>query len=144
MKKNVFVIDFVDGKIYGSKTALKKAGQPGTAEYKELTSKMAAHPTFKVCEKEANTKKKTYEGLDFIVMRNYIQAQENADELMAEFEAVRKIANGKYGFVKKWFLDTFKDFNIKDAKKAISDKNVVRAKATVKRVVKNQAADNAA
>ena len=144
MKKNVFSIDFTKETICGSKSALKKASNPASEEYKELTAKMAAHPTFKVVEKEPNNHKKTYEGLNFKTMRDYISTQPNADELMAEFEAVKKMADGKYGLVKKWFLDTFKDFKVKEAKKAISDNKLVRAKATVKRVVKNQAADNAA
>lgn len=138
MKKNVFVINFVEGTISGSMSALKKASNPNSAEYKELTAKMAAHPNFKVVEKESNTKKNTYEGLNFPMMRNYINSLSNADEMMAEFEAVKKMAGGKYGLVKKWFLDTFKNdantFKVSDAKKKIANAKVRSAKATVTRV----------
>lgn len=148
MKKNVFVIDFVNGKIWGSKSALKKASNPASDEYKELTAKMAAHPTFKVYEKEANPKKNTYEGLDFKMMKNYINAQPNAKELMAEFDMAIAMFNGKYPLVKKWFLDTFKDdadtFKVSEAKRQIADAKVSRVKATVKRVSVKQADEAAA
>jgi len=86
MKKNIFTINFTNSTISGSKSALKKASNPASAEYKELTAKMAAHPTFKVVEKEPNTDKNTYKGMDFKMMRDYINAQPNAKELMAEFD----------------------------------------------------------
>lgn len=144
MKKNVFVIDFVAGEIKGSKSALKKAGNPKSDEYKELTAKMAAHPTFTVAEKESNENKNTYKGMNFQMMRNFISVQPNADELMAEFDRAMEIADGKYPLVKKWFLDTFKDdadkFKVSKAKKAISDEKIKRVKTSVKRVPNNQAA----
>lgn len=144
MKRNVFVVDFLNEKIWGSKSALKKAGNPATAEYKELISKIAAHPTFKVAEKEQNPKKNTYEGLSFQMMQDYIKTQSNAEELMAEFEAVKKLSDGKYPLVKKWFLETFKvdakSFKVDQAKTTISADKIKRAKATVKRVSVKSAA----
>lgn len=143
MKKNVFVIDFVTGEIKGSKSALVKAGRSGTDEYKELTAKMAAHPNFKVVAKESNDKKNTYKGLNFTMMREYIKTQPNADELLAEFEAAKELACGKYPVVKQWFLDTFKDdgskFIVSKAKKTISNEKYNRVKASVKRVASAQA-----
>lgn len=148
MKRNVFVVDFVNEKILGSKSALKKAGNPATNEYKELTSKLAAHPTFKVAKRDPNEKKNTYKGLNFPMMENYINAQPNADELMAEYEEVKKLADGKYPLVKKWFLETFKDdtksFKVTQAKTTISDNKIKRAKATVKRIPTNQTSKSAA
>lgn len=103
---------------------------------------MALHPTFKVVEKEPNTNKNTYKGMSFQMMRNYINAQPNAKELMAEFDIAVAMFNGKYPLVKKWFLDTFKDdadtFKVSEAKKQIADAKVSRIKATVKRVANNQ------
>lgn len=143
MKKNIFSISFTEHTISGSKSALKKASNPASAEYKELTTKMALHPTFKVVEKEPNTDKNTYKGMDFKMMRNYINAQPNAKELMAEFDMAVAMFNGKYPLVKKWFLDTFKDdadtFKVSEAKKQIADDKVRRVKATVKRVPVGQA-----
>lgn len=148
MKKNIFTINFTEQTISGSKSALKKASNPASAEYKELTAKMALHPTFKVVEKEANPNKNTYKDMDFKFMRNYINAQSNAKELMAEFETAIVLSGGKYPLVKKWFLDTFKDdadtFKVSEAKKQIADAKVSRIKATVKRVSVKQADEAAA
>ncbi len=143
MKKNIFTIDFTKETISGSKSALKKASNPTSAEYKELTTKMALHPTFKVIEKEPNTDKNTYKGMNFQMMRNYINAQPNAKELMAEFDMAVAMFNGKYPLVKKWFLDTFKDdtdtFKVSEAKKQIATAKVNRVKTPVKRVSNKQA-----
>lgn len=138
MKKNIFTINFTNNTISGSKSALKKASNPASDEYKELTAKMAAHPTFKVVEKEPNAKKNTYEGLNFPMMRAYISTLHNAEEMMAEFETAKAMFNGKYPLMKKWFLDTFKDdadtFKVSEAKKQIATAKVNRVKATVKLV----------
>ena len=148
MKKNIFTINFTESTISGSKSALKKASNPASAEYKELTAKMAAHPTFKVVEKEPNENKNTYEGLDFPMMQNYINTLPNAEEMMAEFIAVKEMAGGKYPLVKKWFLDTFKDdtdtFKVSEAKKQIATAKVNRVKTPVKRVSVKQADEAAA
>ena len=138
MKKNIFTIDFTNSTISGSKSALRKASNPASEEYKELTAKMAAHPTFKVVEKAANTSKNTYKDMDYKFMLNYISTQPNADELKAEFETAKAMFGGKYPLMKKWFLDTFKDdadtFKVSEAKKQIATAKVCRVKATVKRI----------
>ena len=148
MKKNIFTIDFTNSTISGSKSALKKASNPASDEYKELTAKMAAHPTFKVVEKEANAKKNTYKGMGFKMMEDYIRTQDNADELMAEYETAKAMFGSKYPLVKKWFLDTFKDdadtFKVSEAKKQIATAKVSRVKATVKRVPVKMADEAAA
>ena len=148
MRKNIFTINFTEQTISGSKSALKKASNPASAEYKELTTKMALHPTFKVVEKESNPNKNTYKDMDFKFMRNYINAQPNANELMDEFNMAVAMFNGKYPLVKKWFLDTFKDdtatFNINEAKKQIATAKVNRVKATVKLVSVKKADETAA
>ena len=137
MKKSIFSINFTNNTISGSKSALKKASNPASAEYKELTTKMALHPTFKVVEKEPNTDKNTYKGMGFKMMADYIRTQENAEELMVEFETAKQMFGGKYPLVKKWFLDTFKDdadtFKISEAKKQIATAKVNRVKATAKK-----------
>ena len=137
MKKAIFSINFTDNTIYGSKSALKKASNPTTAEHKELMNLLATHPTFKVAEKEPNTKKTTYKGMGFKMMADYISTQDNAEELMAEFETAKMMFGGKYPLVKKWFLDTFKDeadtFKVSEAKKTIATAKVNRVKATVKK-----------
>ena len=53
--KNLFAFNFVDNTIVASKTTLKKAGKPGSPEYKELMKMIAKQPTFRVVEKEVTT-----------------------------------------------------------------------------------------
>ena len=148
MKKSIFSINFTNNTIYGSKSALKKASNPNTAEHKELMKVLAEHPTFKVAEKEPNKNKNTYKDMDFKFMRNYINAQPNADELMAEFETAKAMFGGKYPLVKKWFLDTFKDdtdtFKVSEAKKQIATAKVNRVKVTTRRTLAKQAVEAAA
>ena len=76
-KSNVrFTINFFEQTITGTKASFNKAGKGFGPEYEELTSKMAAHPTFSLVVKEQKQKstkaKRTYEGLDFTIMENYI------------------------------------------------------------------------
>ena len=74
MKKNLFAVSFADNTIVASKTTLKKAGKPGTPEYKELMKLIAKHPTFRVVEKEVTTndRKKTYHGLTIEMMKTHM------------------------------------------------------------------------
>ena len=148
MKKAVFSINFPEQTISGSKNALKKASNPASAEYKELTAKMALHPTFKVVVKEPNTDKNTYKDMDYKFMRNYINAQPNAEELMVEFETAKAMFGGKYPLVKKWFLDTFKDdadtFKVSEAKKQIATAKVNRVKVTARRTLAKRAEEGTA
>ena len=128
MKKNIFTINFTNNTISGSKSALKKASNPASDEYKELTAKMAAHPTFKVVEKEPNAKKNTYKGMDFSMMRNYINAQPNAKELMAEYETIQKrskIQKSPYQYVLSWFEAKFEGYN--DLKQFMAQKEEQRS-----------------
>ena len=69
--KNLFAYDFVNNTIVASKTTLKKAGKPGTPEYKELMKMIAKQPTFRVVEKEINVNKRknVYAGLTIEVMK---------------------------------------------------------------------------
>ena len=148
MKKSIFSINFTNNTIYGSKSALKKASNPNTAEHKELMKVLAEHPTFKVAEKEPNENKNTYKDMDYKFMRNYINAQPNAEELMVEFETAKQMFGGKYPLVKKWFLDTFKDdadsFKVSEAKKQIATAKVNRVKVTTRRTLAKQAVEAAA
>ena len=132
--KNLFTVNFPENTIVASKTTLKKAGKPGTPEYKALMKMIAKQPAFRVVEKEiaTNDSKKTYHGLTIEVMRTYIQKQENGDALMVEFDEVLKISKSKYPLAKKWFLEQFPDFKMTEAKKEVSNAKIAKAKATAK------------
>ena len=130
-----FTLNFFDKTITGTKASFNKAGKGFGPEYEELTSKMAAHPGFALVVKEQKQKttkaKKTYEGLDFTFMENYIATLANAEEISKKYAEVKAMAKATkcavYPFTKKWFLETFKDFDMEEAKEAIYDYRVAMA-----------------
>lgn len=146
-----FTIDFVNKKIIGTKASFDKAGKGEGAIYEELATKIAAHPDFTLEVKEQRKRsvkaKQTYDGLNFPLMEKFIAIQDNSDELMRAYKEAKKMAKGTnssvYPFVKKWFLGQFKDFNVADAKEAISDHNISRVNAAATKSEENNAADAA-
>lgn len=127
-----FTLNFFDKTITGTKASFNKANKGFGPEYEELTSKMAAHPDFKLVVKEQKTKttkaKKTYEGMDYKFMEAYIATFEDAS-MVKEYEAVKQMAEDcgtkAYPLTKKWFLGKFSDmeggFDMEAAKKDISN-----------------------
>jgi hypothetical protein len=140
-KKNVcrpmFVFDYVNRTIVGSKTSIKKAGIPGSKEQAALLKLMRKEPGFAVVEKEieSNENKRTYDGLTFAFMAAYISIQPDAKQLTAEYESVKQIAENtsrsKYPFTKKWFLDKFstkeRPFNMDAARECIRNYDMSKA-----------------
>lgn len=110
-----FTIDFFKKSITGTKASFDKSGKGFGAEYEELTAKMAAHPQFTLAIKEQKSKitraKRSYEGMDYKFMKDYIVTFENAAALLKEYEAVKQMAEKHetkvYPLTKKWFLDNF-------------------------------------
>lgn len=141
--RTYFTIDFLSKSIIGTKTSFDRASKGFGRIYDELTEKMAAHPDFKMVIKEqktvSKTPKRTYEGLDFAFMEDYIAMQENAELLMKKYEAVKRQAKNRnepaYPLTKKWFLKTFSTkgnpFNMDKAKAEISDYRIKIAIAPI-------------
>ena len=119
--KNLFAINFAEKSIVASKTTLKKASIPNSPEYKALMKLMKQNPTFTIAEKTINQKegKKTYKGLNTAFVKTYIAIQSNADELMKQYEKAAEL--GKFPLVRKWFLNTFENFDMDTAKKEIEE-----------------------
>ena len=146
-----FTLNFFDKTITGTKASFNKANKGFGPEYEELTSKMAAHPDFTLVVKEQKTKttraKRTYEGMDFKFMEDYIATFEDAS-VVKEYEAVKKMAEDcgtkAYPLTKKWFLSKFSDmegsFDMEAAKKDISDFRIAKAQASILEVVSKAAA----
>ena len=134
-----FTIDFFNKTITGTKASFDKAGKGFGAEYEELTAKMAAHPDFELRVKEQKVKttksKRTYEGLDFSFMEAYIGTLNNAKDMMAEYKAVKNMAESHgtkvYPLTKKWFLDKFgtedEGFDMAAAKEHITNFRLAQA-----------------
>ena len=117
--KNLFVIDFSKSSIVASATTLKKARKPESPEYRVLTELLCVHPNFCVIEKDIQKKpgKKTYKGLTFQTMLDYIRTQTNSEDKIKAYNAVRRIAKVKgceYPLTKKWFLKTYPDYKETD------------------------------
>ena len=118
--KNLFVVNFAENTIIATKTTLKKASVPNSPEYKALMKLMKQNPTFSIEVKEIKKAegKKTYAGLNKDFIEAYISIQANADELKKQFEKASEMGN--FPLIRKWFLNTFKNFDMEEAKKEIA------------------------
>ena len=76
-----FTVNFFDNTISGTKTSYNKAGRGIAPYYQQLTALMKEHPTFELIIKEPKKKsskpKRTYNGMDFKFMEDYIAIQQN-------------------------------------------------------------------
>ena len=61
--------------------------------------------------------KNTYKGLDKAFVEKYISIQINADDLNKQYAKASEM--GKFPLVRKWFLNTFKNFDMETAKAEI-------------------------
>ena len=148
-----FTLDFFKKTITGTKASFNKANKGFGPEYEELTAKMAAHPDFELRVKEQKTKttksKRTYEGMDFKFMEDYIATFED-DTMVKQYKAVKEMAEScgtkAYPLTKKWFLGKFSDmeggFNMDEAKKDIADFRIAKAQASILEVVSAAAEQN--
>ena len=140
--KNFFTVNFFDNTISGTKASFNKASKGNGPAYEELTALIARHPDFKLVVKEQKKRttkaKRTYNGMDFDFMKAYIRTRVNAEQIMAEYEAVKKMAEDSgisvYPFTKKWFLGEFdsngEGFDMEQAKKEIADYRIAKAVLT--------------
>ena len=118
--KSLFTVCFEDNTIIATKTTLKKASVPNSPEYKALMKLMKQNPTFAVVVKEIKKAegKKTYAGLKNDFIKDYISIKENAEELEQQYNKAYEM--GKFVMARKWFLNTFKNFDMEEAKREIA------------------------
>ena len=126
MKKNtIIILDATQAQV--TKAFAKQARIFGTPEYREWRAFLAENPGTEMVTKtikKAKDKKNDAKNRTYEKMAEYISLQENADELMKEFEAQKKLSivqKSPYRFVLNWFLDTFdlkEDEDKKDEAKA--------------------------
>ena len=126
MKKSNITIDPIHKTITISKSFYKKASVYGSNEYVELRAAMAENLSFNIEFKTSD--KKTYHGLSFSRMEEYIKTQPDSDKILAKFDAVKRVAKAKgslYPLTKKWFLNTFPDYKeneiVESETKALSE-----------------------
>ena len=103
------VVRFDTRTLVVSRLFLKMASIPFSTEYEMLVRLTKQHPDFTVKVKTVASRKPqfmpTYEK-----MAEYIRFQENANELMEEFDMVRMMAKSQhnaYMHVRRWFLMRF-------------------------------------
>lgn len=120
MNARYFRFDFTENAIVGSKSAIKKAGNPASAEYKELVEMRGIQPTFKIAIKDVkkSSGKRSYKGLNKDFVEAYISIQPDAEVLNKQYMAAKEL--GTFPLVRKWFLTTFKEFDMDEAKEEIA------------------------
>lgn len=126
MNVKYFRFDFSNNTIVGSKTALKKAGNPASEEYKELMKMREVQPKFKIAVKEikVNDGKRSYKGLNQKFVEAYISIQVNAEVLNKQYCEAKKL--GRFPLVRKWFLSTFEEFDMEKAKEEIARVQLIK------------------
>ena len=122
MKKNtIIILDATKAQV--TKAFAKQARIFGTPEYREWRAFLAENPGTEMVTKtikKAKDKKNDAKNRTYEKMAEYISLQENADELMKEFEAQKKhsiVQKRPYRFVLNWFLDTFSELKEGEDKK---------------------------
>lgn len=122
-KKTAIEVNAIENTITVSKAFYKKASAFGSAEYIALREAMQDNPTFKIAFK--TIEKKTYNGLTFEKMMDYIKTQPDSDKMLIKFAAVQRIAKAKgslYPLTKKWFLNTFPAYKVNEVIEAEAKK----------------------
>ena len=103
-----------NGNALVTKAFAKQARIFGTPEYKMWREIKAELPDAQMVTKKIkkNPDKKTNRNMTYENMELFIKQQENADELLREFERQKKMSKIKpspYAAVLEWFENTFKD-----------------------------------
>lgn len=143
--KNYFKYDFINKAIVGSKAAIKRANSGNGNEYVELCKMLAEHPDFNVVSKEieVNATKKKYNGLTFNRMKEYIELQEDSENVLAVFEKVQEIAEAKgakYPLTKKWFLSKYPEYKENEASIVSNEEIEKQAEAEIEAILEENAA----
>lgn len=105
--KNI-TINYTKKTIEITKSFEKKAREYGSVAYHELSRVRNEFPTFDIAIKAPKVSN-TFKGMDYNFMVEYISKQENADEIMADFNRLRE-NELSYGEIKQWFVGKFPVF----------------------------------
>ena len=121
MKKNtIIILDATQAQV--TKAFAKQARIFGTPEYREWRAFLAENPGTEMVTKtikKAKDKKNDAKNRTYEKMAEYISLQENAVELMKEFEKQKNLAvvkKSQYRAVLNWFLATFPELKEEDKK----------------------------
>ena len=101
-------INYKKATIEISKSFEKQARSFGTTAYKELAEARKEFPDYAIVIKATNSKK-TFKGMDFDFMKEYIAKHDDAENRLTAFEKLceRKLS---YGEILNWFVDLYPVF----------------------------------
>ena len=115
--KNTLKIDFDNKTIIMDRTFAKKVEDTRSDEYSHLQIVRKDYPDYRVITRtiKRNPNKKTYNGLTYEYIENYILGHGNDEEVqeaLSEYRKLREIAkcHGKgkgYPVIKQWFLNRY-------------------------------------
>ena len=110
-----YKIDFVNNTLTISKAFEDAAAVPYSEEYKLLQQIRADFPNLAITRKarRASTIKKRNKNMTYANMEKYMSVFQNAVELLAQFEVVKKqskLEKSPYQFVLTWFVEQFPDY----------------------------------
>ncbi|HRX09572.1 MAG TPA: hypothetical protein P5559_10505 [Candidatus Limiplasma sp.] len=114
---NPIKFDHAQSNITLDKAFVKKANVIGSKEYEDLVRLRRDYPKYSITVKtiKKKTDKKRHAGLDYDSMGKYIELTHGADSpALLAFEHVQALAktqSGQYAYVKKWFLESFPDYD---------------------------------
>ena len=111
-------INYTSMTIEMTKAESKAAGKVGTEAFKEMLSLMQQFPNYKilVVTRAATKKSCDFKGLTYDYMEKYIQAHDEDQSIMKEYQMLRGLSNEaqealadscSYQEIKKWFLGKF-------------------------------------
>ena len=112
---NEYKVNQIEGTITITKRFAKAASVLGSAEYNIMKQLRADNPTFTVLMREIKKKegKKSYRNLTYENMRTFIiEAEGENSPILNDFNKtmeLAKIQSAPYTYVKKWFLNRYKD-----------------------------------
>ena len=111
-KNTIRIID--ENNIQVTKAFAKQARIFGTPEYKKWKEVLAENPAAQMVTKKIkkNPEKKSNRNMTYENMELFIKQQENAKELLKEFERQKKLSKimpYPYAAVLEWFENTFKN-----------------------------------
>ncbi len=89
-----------------TRSFLKKASVPFSEEYEMLTRLTQLHPTFTIDVKYAAPRRPQFMP-SYDAMLSFIHRQDNAEELMKEFNEAKQMRRNAYMHVRHWFLTRF-------------------------------------
>ena len=131
-----FYYDHLNQQIVGTRKAFDLSGNPNSPLYKELMERISGQPayTFRVIERKKSEGKKTYEGLTYNLMIDYLDAlseeqgvkePEQSKKIQALRDSLTQMKNDgiPFGRRKKTFLEQFPNFSVNKAKKLIEAHN---------------------